>query len=107
MWRAWAHLALGDSERAVEDASLSARQPKAPFPTWGTLASALGTAGRIEEARAALAKVLELEPRFSSPQFFEDIWPNVDPAFFARFYDGLRRVDPTIADARRIIAARK
>ena len=106
MWRAWSRISLEDFARAVEDASNATRQPKAPFPTWGTLASALGHVGRIEEARAALDKALALEPRFSSPQFFEEIWPNSDPVFFARFYAGLRKIDPQIADPQTILAAR-
>jgi adenylate cyclase len=106
MWRAWAHLSLGDFEHAIEDASFSVRQPMAAFPAWGTLASALAHAGRLEEARSALAKTLELEPRFSSPQFFESVWPNADPRLLQRIYDGLRKLDPTIPDPRAIIAAR-
>ena len=107
MWRAWARLSLDDFAGAVEDAKSSVRRPRAPFPTWGTLASALGHAGSIEEGRAALAKALELEPGFSSPEFFEEVWPNSDPAFFVRFYEGLRRIDPSITDPRIVIAARR
>jgi adenylate cyclase len=92
MFRAWAHLALGDFEHAIEDASLSTRQPRAPFPAWGTLASALGSAGRVEEGRAALAKALELEPDFTKAQYINQIWPNLDPVLTERFYDGLRKV---------------
>jgi adenylate cyclase len=92
MFRAWAHLQLGDLERAIEAASFSVRQPRAPFPAWGTLASALGSVGRIEEAKAALAKALELEPRFLTMGFINDIWPNLDPLFSERFYQGLSKI---------------
>ena len=92
MFRAWAHLRLGDLERAIEFASLSVRQPRAPYPAWGTLASALGSAGRIEEAKAALAKAVELEPRILTGGFINDIWPNLDPVFSERFYEGLSKI---------------
>jgi len=92
MFRAWAHLQLGDLDRAIEAASLSVRQPRAPHPAWGTLASALGSVGRIEEAKAALAKALELEPRFLTTGFINDIWPNLDPVFSERFYEGLSKI---------------
>jgi adenylate cyclase len=98
MFRAWAHLALGDIEHAIEDASLAVRQPRAPFPAWGTLASALGSAGRIEEARAALAKAVELEPRFLSETLLDEIWPNLDPVLAERFYGGLRKVTAAMPD---------
>jgi TolB-like protein/Tfp pilus assembly protein PilF len=107
MFRAWAYLSLGEFERAIEDASLAVRQPRAPFPAWGTLASALGHAGRIEEAKAALAKALELEPQFLKGRFILEIWPNLDPVFFERFYDGLRVVDPAVSDPRSIDRPRK
>jgi hypothetical protein len=71
----------------------------AGFPAWGTLASALGHLRRIDEARTALAKTRELQPQFS-PQFFDRVWPNMETAFFVRYIDGLRLVDPTIADPR-------
>jgi len=107
MFRAWAHLTLGDYESAIECARLSVRQPRAPFPAWGTLASALGHAGRVEEAKAALAKALELEPRFLAPRFIDEIWPNLDSVFFERFYDGLRVAAPVIPDPRTFDRARK
>jgi adenylate cyclase len=107
MFRAWACLSLGDFERAIEDASLAVRQPRAPFPAWGTLASALGHAGRVEEGKAALAKALELEPQFLTGGFIDEIWPNLDSVFFERFYDGLRAVNPAVADPRTIDRQRK
>jgi tetratricopeptide (TPR) repeat protein len=92
MFRAWAHLRLGDLERAIEFANLSVRQPRAPYPAWATLASALGSAGRIGEAKAALAKAAELEPRILTGGFINDIWPNLDPVFSERFYEGLKKI---------------
>ena len=68
------------------------RQPRAPHPAWATLASALGSVGRIEEAKAALAKALELEPRFLTMGFINEIWPNLDPVFSERFYEGLSKI---------------
>jgi hypothetical protein len=37
----------------------------------GTPASALGSAGRIEEAKAVLAKAAEVEPRFPTKGFIK------------------------------------
>jgi len=105
MWRAWARLSLDDFAGAVEDAKTAVRQPRAPFPTWATLASALGHLGQIEEGRVAFAKALELEPDFS-PQLFEQVWPNCDSAFFVKFFDGVRRIDPGLTDPRVVLAAR-
>jgi adenylate cyclase len=102
MFRAWAHLSLGDFEAAIEDANLSVRQPRAPFPAWGTLASVLGHVGRIEEGRAALAKALELEPGFATGRFIHEIWPNLDSVFATRFYEGLLKVAPGIPNPRSV-----
>jgi adenylate cyclase len=99
MVRAWGWISLGDFERAREQAEQSVRRPMAGFPAWATLASALGHLGRIDQARSALAKTLELQPGFS-PQLLDRVWPNMEAAFFERFIDGLRLVDPTIADPR-------
>jgi hypothetical protein len=69
------------------------------IPAWLALASALGHLGQIAEAKSALAKGLELEPRIS-PELFARIWPNMDPRFFELFIDGLRAADPAISDPR-------
>ena len=92
MFRAWAYLRLGDLERAIESASHSVRQPRAAYPAWGTLASALGSVGRIAEAKAALAKAIELEPRFQTKGFINEVWPNLDPVFSKRFYEGIAKI---------------
>jgi hypothetical protein len=99
MVRAWGWMSIGDFNRAREQAERSVHRPLAAFPAWGTLASALGHLGRIDEARSALAKTLELQPTFS-PQLFDRVWPNMHSAFFECFVDGIRLVDPTIPDPR-------
>ncbi|HSD09843.1 MAG TPA: adenylate/guanylate cyclase domain-containing protein [Candidatus Binatia bacterium] len=99
MVRAWGWMSIGDFNRAREQAERSVHRPLAAFPAWGTLASALGHLGRIDEARSALAKTLELQPTFS-PQLFDRVWPNMHSAFFECFVDGIRLVDPTFSDPR-------
>jgi hypothetical protein len=54
-----------------------------------------------------LGKAVELEPRLLTGGFIDEIWPNLDPVFFVRFYDGLRAVEPTIPDPRTIDRARE
>jgi adenylate cyclase len=99
MVRAWGWMSLGDFERAREQAERSVRRPMAAFPAWGTLASTLAHLRRIDEARSAFAKTRELQADFS-PEFFDRIFPNMEAAFFERYIDGLRLIDPTIADPR-------
>jgi tetratricopeptide (TPR) repeat protein len=101
MARAWAWIALGDFERATDEARRSVRRPMAGFPAWATLASALGHLGRSEEGRKVLAKTRELQPQFST-ELFDRAWPNMESAFFERYVDGLRQLDPTIRDPRSI-----
>ena len=107
MFRAWAYLTLGDFERAIECARLSVRQPRAPFPAWSTLASALGSSGRIEEAKAALAKALELEPRCLTPGFIDEIWPNLDSVFCDHYDEGLRKAASAAPDPETLTRGRK
>ena len=105
MTRAWGWMSLSDFERAREQAEQSVRRPMAGFPAWGILASALGHLGRIDEARSALAKTIELRPDYS-PSLFDCIWPNTDAAFFELLFDGLRRIDPAFPDPRSITRRR-
>jgi len=99
--RAWAFLSTGDVARAVEDAQRCVRHLRARFPAWGTLAAALGHAGRLDEGREALARTRELRPDFG-PALISRIWPRIDRAFLELFTDGLRKLDPAIPDAREL-----
>ena len=54
------------------------------------LASAYGHLGRIEEARAAWAELLQVNPDFSLTQRAR-VLPYKDPADFQRIVDGLTR----------------
>jgi adenylate cyclase len=101
MSRAWAWMSLKDFERASAEAARAVRRPAAPFPAWATLASALAHAGRVEEARSALAKTMELRPDYSA-SFFDSIWRNTDAGFFELFFDGLRLIDPSLPDPRSV-----
>jgi hypothetical protein len=56
------------------------------------LASALGSAGRIEEAKAALAKAVEVEPRFLTKGFINVVWPSLDQVFRERCDAGIDKI---------------
>jgi len=63
--RAAAHIALGKFEEAERLSRSAIRRPGAAFWAYASLASVLGSLGRIEEARPALDKLLDLNPDFS------------------------------------------
>lgn len=54
------------------------------------MASALGSLGRIEDARLALEKLLELKPDFSR-EWFESILIGVDPSLMDSYFEGLHK----------------
>jgi tetratricopeptide (TPR) repeat protein len=57
---------------------------------WQRRAACLGCIGRTGEAKAAFARVLELQPGFSSV-YLESTYPFRDPAHSEMFTDGLRK----------------
>jgi Flp pilus assembly protein TadD len=97
MNRAAAHIALGQFEDAERLARSAIRRPGAGFWAYAHLASALGHLGRIEEARPALDKLLELKPEFS-PEFFDSVWIGVDRSFTTPFFEGLRKAGLDVPD---------
>ena len=54
------------------------------------MASALGSVERIEEARSALDKLLELNPDFSLA-WFQTVNVGADPRFTKPYFDGLHK----------------
>ena len=94
---AMAHLALGQFEDAERMGRSAIRRPGAGFWAYVSLASALGSLGRIEEARPILDKLRELKPDFSL-EFFESVWIGVDPSFTALLFEGLRKAGLDIPD---------
>ena len=92
------HIALGQFEDAEQLGRSAIRRPGVGFWAYSTLASALGSLGRIEEARPVLDKLRELKPDFS-PEFFESVWIGVDPSFTAPLFEGLRKAGLDFPDA--------
>jgi adenylate cyclase len=78
-------------EHAVDAARLTAqRAPHYPMG-WRGLANALGQTGRIDEARDALARFLELVPDYTSEAVARETAPFRDEAEFQHYLEGLRR----------------
>jgi len=89
-FRAEAQAALGRYEAAV--ATLKQRLERNPRSqtTYALLASCYGHLGRVEEARAAWAEVLTIEPGFSLERR-RRVLPYRTPEIFERRLDGLRK----------------
>ena len=85
---AGAHIVLGQFEVAEQLARSAIRRPGAGFWVHSTLATALGSLDRIEEARAELQKLLELHPDFSR-EWFESVLIGVDPLLTDAYFAGL------------------
>ena len=94
---ALAHIVLGQFEDAERLGRSAIRRPGAGFWAYAALASALGSLGRIEEARPALDKLLELNPDFS-PEWVKSIWIGADPLYLATYFEGLRKAGLDIPD---------
>ncbi len=94
---AGAHIVLGQFEDAERLGRSAIRRPGAAFWAYAALASALGSLGRIEEARPVLDKLRELKPDFS-PEFFKSVWIGVDPSFTTPYFEGLRKAGMDIPD---------
>ena len=90
-----AYLNLKQHERAIEFARKAIQHPNATFWAYSVLASAQGHLGNIEEARKALDKLMELEPRYS-PEFVNSIWPKDEG--YVHQLDGLRKAGLDIPD---------
>jgi adenylate cyclase len=78
-------------DRAAEVACLSAqRGPHHPM-VWRGLANALGQLGRIDEAKEALARFLELVPDYTSEAAARVSASFRDEALFQHYLEGLRK----------------
>ena len=87
--RSAAHSFLGQFQQAEEFARRALRHPRVSFWAYAHLAIALAGRGKSEEARAAVSRLLEMQPNFS-PEFFERVWPNTDRTLLATYFDLLR-----------------
>jgi TolB-like protein/Tfp pilus assembly protein PilF len=83
---ATAHLAAGNFERAVEAASQAVRTNPRFSYAHALHAAALSSLGRVDDARAAMLRVIELEPQFTVAGFVRahtgrpEIWEPVGRA---------------------------
>ena len=78
-------------DRAADVARLSAqRGPHHPL-VWRGLANALGQLGRIDEAKEALARFLELVPGYTSEAVARASASFRDEALFQHYLEGLRK----------------
>ena len=60
-------------------------------PAHGALAASYAQLGRIDEARAALAEVLRVEPDLTLGKLRDRFSPTTDPDPLERFLDALRK----------------
>ena len=88
--RYMAFFALGRYEEAVEVCRATAALHPHHVGAWRLMTVSLGLLGRIEEAQAALAHTLTLQPDLSSAHVAKDT-VYADPADRARFLEGLRK----------------
>jgi tetratricopeptide (TPR) repeat protein len=84
-----AHLLLGEFDEAARLCERALAERQENVRAWQRLAAARGLAGRTDEARAALARVVELLPEFSAG-YVETTYPFRDPAHSKVLCDGLR-----------------
>jgi tetratricopeptide (TPR) repeat protein len=75
-------------ERAIELAARSLRENRLHTPTLRTLAAALMLSGQLDEARATMRELRELEPALTVGAFRER-YPGRDSPHAARFTDAL------------------
>ena len=88
--QALSHFHLGRYDKAAHAAYKSVHANPAHSITYVQLAAALARLGRLEEAKAAAAKVLELHPAFRYSRQFAGV--DCAPALAASMADALRMV---------------
>ncbi len=86
---ALAHLMCGRPAEACDSATKSARMYADWDTTYRVLASALVQTGRMEEARSAVARLLELSPAMTVSKLRE-LWPIRNPQTLDMILEGLR-----------------
>ena len=87
---AWAHFAAGSYAEAVKWARASAATPQFTANI-RILIGSLAAVGADEEAPAAAAKLMSLEPGFTLGLYEQTLLPYHDPDIRARFLAFLRR----------------
>ena len=87
---ALAHFLLGDCEKAVEFCQRALSQERAHVRAWQRLAAVYGSMGRTEDAQAALAQMLKLQPDFGRP-YLKATYPFRNPDHILMLENGLRQ----------------
>jgi tetratricopeptide (TPR) repeat protein len=82
---AWAHFAAGSDAEAVKWARASASASPRFTANIRILIGSLAAIGAIEEARAAAAKLMSLEPDFTLSRYEQTLLPYHHPSIRARF----------------------
>ena len=88
---------LGRPDEALRYARKAISHPNATQWAYATRASLLGHHGQQDEARAALAELMKIQPDFS-PTFAIKIYPHVGPNDWQYYFDGLRKAGLDIPD---------
>ena len=88
---AWAHFAAGSYAEAVKWARASASASPRFTANIRILIGSLAAIGADEEARAAAAKLMSLEPGFTLSRYERTLLPYHHPDIRARFLAFLRR----------------
>jgi TolB-like protein len=85
-----AHFLLGNCEAAVKFCERAIGEQHHHVRAWQRLAAALGRLGRTDEAEAAFAQVLKLQPDFARP-YLQATYPFRNPLHAQMLEDGLRQ----------------
>jgi adenylate cyclase len=81
---------LGRLDEAVETVRHATRQPNTTYWPFATLASILGTQGKEAEARAAVARLVELKPGYGCAYAADDFFFARKDEFIENYVEGLR-----------------
>jgi len=87
---AWSYLWLGKLDEAILECKRSLEKNPDHIPGLGALAAVYGVAHRIDEGRAVVAKILNIDPNFTPDTVMA--WPNKHKADVEVVLDGLRKV---------------
>ncbi|MEO8859123.1 MAG: adenylate/guanylate cyclase domain-containing protein [Burkholderiaceae bacterium] len=82
--------ALGRYEEAEPLARAATQHQTATFWVYANWASILGKLDRLEQAQAAMKKLLALQPDFSE-SFYDRLFVGIDPAVKTPYFEGLRK----------------
>jgi tetratricopeptide (TPR) repeat protein len=86
---AMAHFVLGDYDTSADGNRLAVSQSPGLTSAYRTMTAALGLAGRLDEAREALEKTLQMQPALSS-RWVEESHPLARATDRALYIEGLR-----------------